>query len=88
MVKLNENKPVIIDGECVDKNDLISLNKLQRELIIEEKIYFNLSECINIWSNYSNDFYASWLFFPDENKSIIEEIKKSIKFTNFEEYSK
>lgn len=87
MIKINENGFIDDDGDFHDLNDLDNLFDLQCELLAKEKIYFTLQECINIWQNYSSSVSASWLFFPDKNKT--DEIKKCCNnFISFEELSK
>lgn len=70
-----------------DLNDLLNINKLQRQLLIEQEKYFTTEQCVNIWSNYSNDLAASWLLFPKEENEILRQIKSSDYFSSFEEYA-
>lgn len=88
MVDLSKTNGIEIDGSFFDGKDLINLLRLQSQLIKIENIFFDLEECANIWQTYSSDLSASWLFFPDEDKDILKQIKSSNYFTTFETYSK
>jgi len=88
MIHLNEFNGCEINGAYFDNEDVQNLLRLQRQLFIEENIIASLEECNNIWQTYSSDLSASWLFFPDEDKDILDYIKSSDNFTSFEEYSK
>lgn len=88
MKKLSEHNGIEIDGCYFSKDDISNLLRLQKQLLEEENIIASLEECINIWQAYSNDLSASWLFFPDEDKDILNHIKSNYYFTSFEEYSK
>lgn len=88
MIRLNENKGCEIDGNYFEEQDILNLSRLQKVLFEEENIVASIEECANIWQTYSNDLSASWLFFPDEDKCILQQVKSSNNFTSFEEYSK
>lgn len=83
-----EDNGLFIDGCFYDKSDLFDLLRLQRELLREENILFNLRECANIWQNYSTDLAAGWLLFPDSTIEILPTIRSSDFFTDFIDYSK
>lgn len=82
------NDIIEIDGNTFEKEDIGNLYRLQRALLVEENIVATLNECFLIWSGYSNDLAASWLFFPKENEEIISYIKNNDYFISFENYLK
>ncbi|WP_026730205.1 hypothetical protein [Flavobacterium denitrificans] len=85
---LNENQGIQFNEDYYfEKNDILNLIRLQKQLLIEENIVCDLNECANIWQRHSNDLSASWLFFPENDQSILNQIKTSSYFTNFREYS-
>ena len=71
-----------------DKEDLLNLYRLQKQLLLEENIIAGLVECSNIWQQHSNDLQASWLCFPKEDYEILKYIKSNVHFTSFDDYSK
>lgn len=85
MEKLDFNH-IIINENTLDKEDVLNLNRLQKQLLIEENIMATIEECELIWSGYSNDLHASWLFFPKDDKDILSMIKSNSYFISFENY--
>jgi len=81
------NNAVEIDGNTYDNKDVLNIFRLQKELYQTENILATLEECARIWINYSGDLAASWLDFPKEGLSIVDEIKSSDYFTDFNKYS-
>jgi hypothetical protein len=89
MERLNEHEGIYLtEHNYYTKEELIDLYRIQKQLLIEENIVASLKECENIWQKYSSDLCASWLFLPDDDEYIIEQIKSSDFFTSFEDYSK
>ena len=88
MIDFKKQNGLLSEDFYLDRADLINLNKLQLQLIVEENLYFDLIECMNIWQTYSSDLSASWLFFPDKIEDALKQIKRSDCFTTFEDYSK
>lgn len=86
MIHLNKYGNIEIDGNIFDKQDLVGLYRLQKQLLIEENIVATLEECIEIWSGYSNDLSASWLDTPKDDESILRRIKGNSCFVSFEHY--
>jgi hypothetical protein len=87
MENMSESGNFEIDGNNYTKEELLNLYRLQKQLLLKENIIATLSECANIWSNYSNDLAASWLFFPDKDEYILAAIKGSESFTSYKQYS-
>ena len=83
----NVSDIVAISGDFFTKEDLINLSRLQKQLIIEENIYATIEECIEIWSGYSVDLSAGWLFFPEKDEDILKYIKSNDYFISFENYT-
>ncbi len=77
-----------IDGNYFDKEDVINLCRLQKQLVMEENLLATIEECANIWQRYSDDLSASWLFFPKNDFDILRYIKSSDFFTTFNDYAK
>ncbi len=88
MENISEKKIIDIDGNSFDKEDLINLLRLQKQLLIEENLFVSIEEAANIWGGYSNDLSASWLYMPKKDENILKEIKSSNFFTTFEQYAK
>jgi aspartate carbamoyltransferase catalytic subunit len=86
MQKIEQNLIILNKDECFDKQDIINLNRLQKELIEKENILASIEECANMWQRYSSDLCASWLIFPDNDNDILMYILSSDYFTNFEDY--
>lgn len=76
MQYLNKSNKVEIDGVTYDKENILNLYKLQRELLEKENLILTLPECINMWQGYSNEFDTSWMDFPKDN--ILDNIKEII----------
>lgn len=79
---IDEHGGIEIDGLYYDKEDIQGILRIQNELLIEEGLLASIEECINIWNNYSNTLFASWLFIPQTN--IVKTIKSSQDFKSFE----
>ena len=87
MKRLNEHEGIYLtEHDYYTKEQLIDLYRLQKVLLEEENIIVDLKECENIWQRYSSDLCASWLFFPDNDESILSNIKSSDYFDSFENY--
>lgn len=86
MEKLTVNNNLDLDGSLFSKDDLLNLYRLQKELLQKENMVATLSECANIWANYSSDLCAGWLFFPKNDQSILDEVKACSRFKSIEEY--
>jgi len=85
MRKLTNNS-IDICGESFTKEDIINIGRLQKQLLLEEGIYADFWECYNIWSGYSNDLAAGWLFFPANDEDILKQITSNQYFISFEHY--
>lgn len=88
MKKLDGDVFEMLSGNYITTEDLLNLIRLQKQLVIEEKIYVTLEEAYNIWTRYSNDLAASYLFFPSKDKDILVYIRSCDYFTSFEDYVK
>ena len=76
------------DGMIYDKEDVTNLIRLQSVLLKDRGVLATIEECANIWQTHSNDVSASWLFFPENDDTILSTIEGHYNFTNYEDYSK
>lgn len=81
-----EHNGLMFEDMYYDKDDISSILKMQRILLIKKNILFSIQECINIWQKYSWDLQASWLIFPDKDEEILTDIESSDFFTSYEDY--
>lgn len=88
MIDFRKEKMVSLSQMNCDYEDIKGIINLQLQLLLQETKYFDLDECFNIWSNYSDSLCASWLFFPENMYDILDTIKSADNFVSFEEYSK
>lgn len=87
MIKLEDNS-VVLDGEIVQWDDILDLFRLQKQLLIQFGLLATVEECMYIWSGYSNDLAAGWLFFPANDEDILKQITSNPYFISFEHYIK
>jgi len=87
MIHLNEHGGCELDDFYYSEDEIIGIFRIQKALFEEEKIIATMEECANIWQRHSASVCASWLFVPEEPKSIIDYIKSEPYFTSFENYA-
>ena len=87
MISIDEYGGCNINGDYYSEDYIFDLIRLQKALFKEESLIATLEECANIWQRYSNDICASWLFFPENDDSILDDIRSSDYFDSFENYS-
>ena len=87
MQRLSENKNIFLDEDIfLEKYNILELYRLQKILLVEQNIVASLIDCYNIWQRHSNELKASWLFFPDDDSTILIYIMDHNRFTSFEDY--
>lgn len=86
MKKLSEHNNIEIDGDFLDKDEVLNLFRLQKSLFEYRGILVDFKEAYDIWQRYSWDLCASWLFFPDKDIAIIVYVESSDFFKDWEQY--
>lgn len=87
MNKIDQFNGVNMNDHYYSEDEIRDGLRIQKVLLKEEKLIASLLECFNIWERYSGDLAASWLFLPEKDNEILEQIKSSRNFTSFEDYA-
>lgn len=73
------------DFNDLDKEDVIGVLNLQKQLLIEEDVFASFDECVNMWAKHSFNLAASWLIMPSSGASILNYIKNDDLFVSLED---
>jgi len=92
MVDINkQNKEeIVLDHESTDTRlhheHIDDLVLIQIALFNKLKIVFTLTECCDIWDDYSDSLQASWMCVPNSSADIVKSIESERRFKGWDYY--